>query len=299
MMRAVVCAALLGAVGISQQAPAGPIPARTVEVHGWVEKADGLPASEMSAADFELLIDGTAVPIQGIAPGNATSIVVLLDTSRSVTWDRDLLEQHLNEFVAALRPPDRTSMASFGARARFPPFVPAQRDVRGELRLALARHDREGYGTSPVWDAIHEAVTMLSREPGPRAILLLSDGRATGNRYGLSEVADYAMSHGVCINVVLKHSSQWISQGGGRDVLVQPGAPIQGLASFTGGMYFTYPERQDEQAKAVFKRIASTLAATHVFTFTPPQFDGRPHRLTIRPTRLYVNVHAPLGFVAR
>jgi hypothetical protein len=226
-------------------------------------------------------------------------MVILIDTTRSVMWETDVLEQHLSELAATLGPQDRISIAGFGARSRLAPFVSAQRDIRAELRLALDRRDQEGYGRSPIWDAIHEAVTTLSREPPPRAILLLSDGRATGNHYGLSEIADYAMAHGVCINVVLKHSSQWITQGGGTAALVQPGAPILGLASLSGGMYFTYPERQDDQAKAVFKRIASTLTATHVFSFTPPQFDNLAHRLVIRPIRTYVNVHAPFGFVAQ
>jgi von Willebrand factor type A domain-containing protein len=300
MTRAAARAALLAALSVWPQAPAPSTPAKTIDVHAWVENDNGLPASTMSPADFELLVDGALVPIQQIAPrARGTSIVVLIDTSRSVTWDREVLERHVSEFAAALGPGDRTSIATFGARASVPPFKAAQRDVRGELRLALERREQEGYGSSPVWDAIYEAVTVLAREPGARAILLLTDGRATGNRYGLSQVADYAMTNGVCISAVLKHSSQWISQGGGTAALVQPGAPIQGLAAFTGGMYFTYPESQDDQARAVFKRVASTLMATHVFSFIPPQFDGLPHRLVIRPIRQYVDVHAPLGFVAR
>jgi hypothetical protein len=300
MMRWVAGLILLTALGVARQAPAGSPPPRTIDVHAWVERADGLPASGMSPVDFDLLVDGEPVVIEQIASRRSgTSIIVLIDTSRSVTWDRRLLEEHLNAFLAALGPQDRTAIATFGARSRFPPLVSGRRDLGNELRVALERGDREGYGGSPVWDAIYEAVTILSREPPPRAILLLSDGRSTANRYGLNEIADYAMAHGVCLHVVLQHSSQWIRQGETNAALVQPGAPIQGLASFTGGMYFTYPERQDDQAKAVFGRIASTLAATHVFTFTPPKFDKLPHRLVIRPKRVYVNVHAPFGFVAQ
>jgi hypothetical protein len=299
MTRAIVCAALTGILSALQQLAPSSLPSHGIEIHAWVEKADGLPAADLSSADFEVLVDGTKVPIQQLVPRRtAASIIVLIDTSRSAGWERKKLEGHLDELISTLGPSARSTIATFGSRNTFPPFKSGPRDAGDEIRAAMERRDTDGYGASPLWDAVHEAVAILSREPGPRALLLLTDGRATGNYHGLHDAADYAMMHGVSISAVLRHSSQWIRQGGDLAVLVQPGVPIQALTVYTGGMYFTFPEAQDDQARAVFRRVASTLTATHIFSFVPPQFDGLPHRLVIRPTKTYTDVHAPRAFVA-
>jgi hypothetical protein len=44
MTRAAVRAVLLAALSVSPQAPAPASPAKTIDVHAWVENDDGLPA---------------------------------------------------------------------------------------------------------------------------------------------------------------------------------------------------------------------------------------------------------------
>jgi hypothetical protein len=301
MLRARVMLTALSILFV-QPKPAIPSPPQegTVVVHGWVEKGDGMPAATLDPADFTAEIDDAPAPILSIAPKRLpVSVIVLLDTSRSVRW-WESPPANLGRFAGLLTPSDRIMIATFGARISFPGFTLAGRDMDGEIRSALEISDAEGFGKSPVWDAIYGAVEMLSREPGPRSILLLTDGRTTGNTHGLVETAAFAMANRVSINVILRHSSESILQGGGGTAaLVQPGAPIQGLATYTGGLYFTYPERQTDITLGLFRLIAASLVHMQEFTLQLPKRDGRAHRFAVRSAKIELKVHAPMAFLAR
>jgi hypothetical protein len=139
--------------------------------------------------------------------------------------------------------------------------------------------------------------------------VLLTDGRATGNRHSLAEAADHAMANDVSVNVIAKHSARQIRQSGSQAggttgpastaVLVQPSAPLKGIASYTGGQFFTYPELQESEASTIFSFTGSAVRGLHAFVFSAPSRDGAAHRLGIRSRRPGFKVHAPLAFVAR
>ncbi|HJR61439.1 MAG TPA: VWA domain-containing protein [Vicinamibacterales bacterium] len=295
-MRAAACATLLAiAAGLPHAGGRPAVP--RVTVHAWVENERGLPASDLQLEEFEVLVDRAAVPLEAVVPRRAMSVVVLLDTSRTVPWSTQTLPRHLGQFAAALPPDDRLMLATVGGRSTALPFQPAKHDLQSAIRQAL--NHEEGYGNTPIWDALHDAVTLLAREPPPRAVLLLTDGRATGNRYGLAESADHAMANDVSVTVVAKHIGRQILQGEKTAVLVQPWAPLEAVTRYTGGQFFTYPERQEEAAVTLFQGAAASLRGLHAFGFTPVQRNGAAHRLEIRSKRPGRIVHAPLAFVAR
>lgn len=271
----------------------------TVTVHGWVEDARRVLMLDLAPADFEAVIDNVAVPVT-VQPRTASmSIVLLLDLSRSVRWQDMRLDGHLDEFIASLNDSDRVMIATCCGRTSFGAFREAREDVRAEVQAALNVGDEEGFAGSPVWDAMYEAITILSRQPPPRALILMSDGRSSGNHYGLTDVADHAMANDVSVNVIAKHSAQHLYQAGNTVALVQPATPLESVANFTGGFLFTYPERSREDAKTMFDFAASLLRGLHAFRFAPPVSDGKPHRIEIRSRTSGVTVHAPVAFVAR
>ena len=81
-------------------------------------------------------------------------------------------------------------------------------------------------------------------------------------------------------------------------VLVQPAAPIEVMAIYTGGHLYTYPEGQREAAALLFSELAAQLTALHAFAFTSPIRDGQPHELRVVPTRPGYRARAPQAFVA-
>ena len=307
-MRRAICAVLLAGWLLPPQ-PGTPAPP-VVVVHAWVENEQGQPAGGLRAEDFEIYLDGAPVTLQSVSPRDTNAaVIVLLDTSRTVPWNGRRIGEHIAEFAAALAPDDEVMVATFGGRTEFPPFRPASRDVRAEVRRAVNLRDDEGYGASRIWDNLHRAVTILAQRPAPRAVLLLTDGQATGNHYSLVEVADYAMAHRVSVNVIARPAARRILQndpvapsGGAATrpaVLVQPSAPLRAVTRYTGGQFFTYPERQEAVAQALFTLTASAVRGLHAFGFTGPPADRGPHRLEIRSRRAGLKVHAPLALVLR
>lgn len=279
--------------------PAQSSPPAPVVVHAWVRSESGGPARDLQHDQFEVRVDGEPVPLASLtARTGPASVVLLLDVTRSNAWRARPLDQQLGDFAAALDPNDHLMLATIGPSIALSPFQPATHDIRADVRRAVDEGLQRGVHNSPIWDAAYRAITVLAAQPPPRMILLLSDGRATGNRYGLIEIADFAMANGITINILLRHTAATIRQTTDTAVLVQPGVPLEALATYTGGVLFVYPQNQDAEARARLTHVAGALRALHAFTFTPPVRDGLAHRLEIRAKHPGVKVHAPLAFVA-
>src|SRR5262249_33921180 len=102
--------------------------------------------------------------------------------------------------------------------------------------------DQDRGGPSPVWDAIDAAVNAFEHEPGRRAIVVVTDGMATGNRLGLAEVANHAANANVSVSAIGFEAPVKIRQNSTTVIEVKPEVLLQGIAEYTGGVYRT-PER--------------------------------------------------------
>lgn len=270
----------------------------TTTVYGWVADDQNQPLPAVTAADVEMFVDGQRAPIESIRARGSLSLAVVIDTSRTVQWDRDALGEQLLALHKMLKPGDRLRLSTVGGRPFITPFRTEIPDLVRDVRRALDQGNDDGYGATPLWDALHDAVTVLAGEPAPRAVLLLSDGRATGNRHGLVEIADYAMEHYVLVHVIVRNAAQRIRQSAESVVLVQPAVPIEVMATYTGGNLYTYPEAQRDVAGLLFAGLGRQLSALHAFTFASPIRDGEPHTLRVVPTRSGYRARAPQAFVA-
>lgn len=285
-------------VGLALLPSTGERRSTTTTVYGWVADDQNRPLPAITAADVEMFVDEQRAVIESIRARGSLSLAVVLDTSRTVRWDREALGDELLALHKALKPGDRLRLSTVGGRPFSTPFRTGIPDLKRDVRRALDQGNGDGYGATPLWDALHAAVTLLAAEPAPRAVLLLSDGRATGNRHGLVDVADYAMEQHVLVHVIVRNAAQRIRQSPDRAVLVQPAAPIDVMATYTGGNLYTYPEAQREVAGLLFAGLGHQLSALHAFTFASPIRDGQPHTLRVVPTRPGYRARAPQAFVA-
>jgi hypothetical protein len=95
-------------------------------------------------------------------------------------------------------------------------------------------------GPSPIWDVLVDLVEVLSSEPGPRAIVLVTDGLATGNARTAAHVEAAARAAAVGISVVFEETIVTLSpmttmaEAIGRD----PAVPLERIATATGGRFF-------------------------------------------------------------
>ena len=319
---------------------------------------------DLTVQDFEIVSDGTVCAIESFARNGAPlSILVLVDVSAStevpVSW---LLESVQRGLVPSLEPGDRIAFGRFGGglvQVR-PGFSDSAADIREAARTLLTSpletvgpsgpaavagpvrpdpvllvpgmNGAPGLGGSPAWDAVGAAVTALAAQPGPRAIILITDGRSTGNALSCEDATLRAVTENVAVLIVGLAEDEQIRQEGRATALVRPALSLKSMASTTGGAYAAVfgpeksrparvdglaarparlreggeplkPARIDERA---FKPwVASTLAAfvndlhgSYIIGFRVPALDGRLHTLDVRVGKPGLKARARQRYVA-
>jgi hypothetical protein len=175
-----------------------------------------------------------------VAQSTARSFVVLVDASASVDAleypkTLEVLERGL---FARLRPADRVRVGAITDRVAITEWFTAdQPALRAGARAVLNAPPEQRYGASPLWDAVDAAVAALESEPGPRGVILMSDGMASGNVKSLSAVVRRAVSARVAVSVIDVGVTVEIRSDGNLPLQLRPEGPLRALAEVTGGKY--------------------------------------------------------------
>ena len=153
-------------------------------------------------------------------------------------------------------------LVSFSTRAHPVVFPTTDR----KRMLAGIESLRPGEGTA-LGDAVRVSLVAGVRRPGtnhpPLAILLLSDGAQTVGKVTPAAAARLASQRGVPIYTVALGTADGIVErplaGGYKERIAVPPDPrtLQGLASATGGQFFTAPTAS--QLAVVYTRLAKRL----------------------------------------
>src|SRR5690606_2187281 len=106
-------------------------------------------------------------------------------------------------------------------------------------------------GATRFYDAVAEALAMLEREHGRRAVLALTDGQDTSSQEA-NLPADVAAARRLGLPVY--------TLGLGTEEAIASD-DLKALAELTRGQY--YPARRAEQLKAVYTTIAERLGASY------------------------------------
>jgi hypothetical protein len=295
-----IAAALAGA--IAAQLPPSPA-TPDVPVSVLVVDAANKPVTGLTAADFEAFVDASAVPITSVAPRGPLSLAVVVDTTRSTGWGRTgSIRAPQEEVIAALmslRNDDRLRFGSFGPRVRFAaPWRPREgRNLRDEVEKAFKADASETHGPSPIWDVVYETVQMLALEPPPRAILLLSDGRSTGNSRSVNLVADYAAAHGVAIHCIVRYFEMQIPQGNDLAVAVRPWVALDLLATFSGGTAVEFRVHELLRGMELSEQLGWAMRDSYIVRIAPAA-DGSLHQLDVRVKRPNLKIYAPVAVLS-
>jgi hypothetical protein len=207
---------------------------------------DGRARLGLGAADFGLSIGGRSVSVTAANTiREPLTLLVLSDISGTIYLEKPenaFSDAIRDEVVGKLGAGDRVRLGTFSRASRFQQeFSSDVTRLRTEtLRLfELVPADRQG--PSPIWDALDEAVTHVEGERGQRAIVLVTDGLASGNRRAAREVYRRAAQSGIPVFV--------IAEGGEAHLAVNANARRAGVATAadnlrraaeaTGGLYFT------------------------------------------------------------
>lgn len=164
---------------------------------------------------------------QGSAAVRVSKDEVASQTVAAVSGLSDLLE-----------PGDRACVGRIARTIAFSSGFVAPGAFGDALRV-LEASEAERLGPSPVWDAADDALRRLEGEGGRRAVLLWTDGRASGNRLSRHDVARRARALAIPIHVVSPPTENLIRQSETVAVRVRPSVFLEWLARETGGEFRT------------------------------------------------------------
>lgn len=293
--------ALTLALGMAALATAG-LPAQSapelVTFHAVVSSAAGAPVPLLTRDDFDVAIDGTEHPIETFVARNRPVVALLVDVSASMFTVPGTAEEALMCLVDGVEGADRLRVGAVARNLFLGPVRSDYKALRADLAKALSPDDENVVGPTPLWNAIAVVADDLKKAPGPRAILLLTDGRSTGNRISLAEAAEVAIQANVAVNVVVPGPPEHLTvmpQDGERSVIVRPSAPLTSLAEITGG---TLHRVSAMVPPDVLTRTFAELRETYTLGVRPQgPPEARLHRVAVRLRVPGLQVRTRIGYV--
>jgi Ca-activated chloride channel family protein len=260
-----------------------------VSIFATVTDAQGRLVPDLIREDFEVFDNDKQQPIitfeNDVQP---ITVVVMLDTSASMTHELDTLFAASEQFLIRLLPEDRGRVGAFNDKIEFNGGFSNDRD---ELIGAVKDLDY-GNGTR-LWDAIDASLSELRGIQGRRVILVFTDGDDTSSRVGLGDVLERARAEEVMVYTIGLQTTYF---DGVRMVRSRPSGGLKRLAEETGGGFFEL--KKGEELGATFTRVAQELHSQYVIAFEAPQLDGKLHRLSVRVNQPGMSARARRNYVA-
>jgi Ca-activated chloride channel family protein len=294
---AAVFATSLSAAQSGQQpsAPAGGQPTfkggsgLIVSLYATVTDATQRIVPGLTVEDFEILDNDRPQPI--VVFDNSAqpiTVVVMLDTSGSMTLTLDLLKQAAEQFLIRLLPVDRARVGAFNDKIEISARFTSNRD---ELISDVKDLDF-GNGTR-LWDAVATSLDELKGVEGRRIVLVFTDGDDTSSRVGLGHVTDRARDEEVMVYAIGLQTEYF---DGVRLVRSRPDRGLKRLAEETGGGYFELKKSAD--LGATFTRVAQELHSQYGIAFEAKQLDGKVHKVTVKMKQPGMSARARRTYVA-
>jgi Ca-activated chloride channel family protein len=217
------------------------------------------------------------------------TVVVMLDTSGSMTLSIELLKKAAEQFLLRLMPDDRAKVGAFNDKLQISAEFTNNRD-----QLISAAKDLDFGNGTRLWDAVDMSLDELKNIDGRRVILVFTDGDDTDSKKAnLGGVIERARAEEVMIYAIGLESSYFNGQ---RMTKTKPDRGLRKIADETGGGYFELEKSAD--LEPTFTRVAQELHSQYVIGFAPTLLDGRVHKLAVRMKQPGLSARARKSYVA-
>jgi Ca-activated chloride channel family protein len=258
---------------IAQQQPTFKTGAQIVPLYITVLDSTKRLVPDLQQGDFEVFDNNQPVNIVLFQnEPEPFSVVVMLDTSGSMTGSIDLLRDAAEQFLIRLLPEDKGMVGAFNDKIQFP--VRDFTSDRDELIAALKDVD---YGNpTRLFDAIQASLDELVRLKGRRVVLVFTDGEDTASKIGMGDALDRARTDEAMIYSIGLESVYF---NGERQVRSRPDRGLRKLSDETGGGYFEL--KKTDELGPTFTRVAQELHSQYVIGFAPAT-DGKQHKVEVR-----------------
>jgi Ca-activated chloride channel homolog len=284
----ILLAALAGTFAVAQE-PTFRSRVQIVPLYATVTDQQRRLVPDLTKEEFEILDDGKLQEIRVfLNEVQPITVVVMLDTSASMTGSLDLLQMAAEQFLLRLLPKDRGSVGAFNDKIEFVCDFTSDRD-----QLVASLKEIDFGNPTRLYDALGASLDRLRGIEGRRVILIFTDGEDTASRLGFGRVLERARTEEVMVYSIGLESDYF---NGAQQVRTKPDPALKRLAQETGGGYFEL--KKSSELASTFTRVAQELHSQYVLGFTPEVLDGKVHRLSLRVKRPGVSVRARQSYVA-
>jgi Ca-activated chloride channel family protein len=262
---------------------------RVVPVLTTVTDAQRRLVPDLEQSDFTVLDNGKPVDLSFFQ--NETTpftVVVMLDTSASMTTHLDLLNAAAEQFLIRMLPQDKGQVGAFNDKIQFSGTFTSDRDD-----LVGALKDLQFGNPTRLYDAIAESIDALRTVDGRKVVLVFTDGDDTSSRMGLGGVLDRAREEEVMVYAIGLQAEYF---NGARMVRSQPDRGLKKLAEETGGGYFEL--KKTDELGPTFSRVAQELHSQYTLGFSPATLDGKEHKLEVRLKKPGLTARARKSYIA-
>jgi Ca-activated chloride channel homolog len=260
-----------------------------VSIFATVIDADRRLVPGLEIDDFEILDNEQSQPIvvfdNRVQP---ITVVVMLDTSASMTNSIALLRQAAEQFVLRLLPADKARVGAFNDKIQFSSRFTNNRDeLIGDIK------DLDYGNGTRLWDAVNASLDELKGVEGRKVILVFTDGDDTASKVGLGRVTDRSRDEDVMVYAVGLESEYFDGQ---RVVRTKPDRGLRKIADETGGGFFEL--KKSAELSSTFTRVAQELHSQYALGFEAKLLDGKLHKLAVRMKKPGMTARARRSYMA-
>jgi Ca-activated chloride channel homolog len=285
-------ALLLVAPLLAQETQKFKVSTNTVALYVTVIDHDKRLVPDLIQEDFEVLDNGKPQTLTSFdnhpLPIN---VVVMLDTSGSMTLALDLVKHGAEEFLMRLMPDDKGLVGAFNDKIQFLPEGGFTGN-RDRLTAQLPKLDF-GYPTR-LWDAVNESMTRLKETEGRKVVLVFTDGDDTASKnVGAGDVTDRARTDDIMVYSI-GLENEFLN--GSQRVRTSPDKGLKGLSAESGGGFFLL--KKTDELGSTFTRVAQELHSQYVLGFSPAVLDNKVHKLEVRLKKTGLTARSRKSYVA-
>jgi Ca-activated chloride channel homolog len=264
---------------------------RTVPMFVTVTDDGGRLVPDLEMEDFEVYDNGKKQTLTVFENKSLPiAVIVMLDTSGSMTLILDRVKAGAEQFLIRLLPEDVGRVAAFNDKIEFLP----KDEFTGDRDRLIAELDELDFGyDTRLWDAVDEGLRRLEGIPQRRVILVFTDGDDTKSRRDLDDVMQQARAQEVMVYSIGVPTEIF---NGAQRVRSTPGKGLKKLSEETGGGFYLL--KSTDELGPTFTRVAQELHSQYVLGFSPATLDGKVHKLEVKLRKPGMSPRARKSYLA-
>ena len=220
------------------------------------------------------------------------TVVVMLDTSGSMTLALGRVKQAAEQFLLRLLPEDKGKVGAFNDKIEVKPASGLPFTNNRDQLIRYLQDLDFGYPTR-LYDAVDYSINELKAVDGRKVVLVFTDGEDTGSRMSSGDVTERSRVEEVMVYSVGLENEY---MNGNQRVRTSPDRGLRRLSDETGGGFFMLKKK--DELGSTFTRIAQELHSQYVMGFSPETLDNKIHKLEVRLKRPGMTARARKSYVA-